>query len=121
MKNGFKFFVKTIYLKKVFPIAIAIAFLTWIVMYFMRNLSIVNYLNVLFIEASVVMIIAAIFFTSGRRSLYKYYSASKGTQLWGFETKNEAQDNRQRTSTATIFLLISVTLFIILVFTYVVA
>ena len=88
------------------------------VMYFYKILRVANYINFLFVGSIIFLILSAIFFTAGNRSVYSYYSASKGTQFWVFEMKNERKDDNSRKGTAIFFLSVSTTLFVLLLIIY---
>ena len=117
-KRSFLYFLKNVYLKGVIPLCVIVAGGTAAIMYFCKAFRVVGYINFLFVESIVFLILSAIFFTAGSRNVYSYYSASKGTQFWGFETKNEVKDDNSRKGVAIFFLSVFITLFVFLLVIY---
>jgi len=117
-KHSLLYFLKNVYLKGVVPLCVVIAGGTAAIMYFCKAFKVVDYINFLFVESIVFLILSAIFFTAGSRSVYSYYSTSKGTQSWGFEMKNERKDNNSRKGVAIFFFSVFITLFVFLLVIY---
>ncbi len=116
----FGYFLKSIYLKVILPLSVAIVAVTAIAMYFTGKLTFSNFMNALFIEAGIVLIVSAIFFSIGSGSSYQYYQTYRGTQPFGFEEINKAKDESGREKLGLILLSLSATLFLYLGLIYII-
>jgi hypothetical protein len=102
-----KTYVK-LYFQEIFPLCIGIAALTLVILLLIGRLNFVNYLNTLFIEAAVALIVAGIFSILSFFNLkfYKYFSHNVAEfnlrlsqmDLLDKEAKNKTIDERVNTS-----------------------
>ncbi|MGB9695500.1 MAG: hypothetical protein ACP5SB_00440 [Caldisericaceae bacterium] len=118
------------YFYKILPLCVSVAVLTLLVFAVLRRLSLINYLNTLFVEAAVALILAGIFSILSFYNLtyYKYYPSSnlsksslRQTQknLIDKDTKDKNINERVNTSevrleVSVIFIIIGATLLVLL-------